>query len=107
MSFEELVKSSVVRTKNYFTVEFGGKSYKFSASKITATAKANIAVAQANGRDWAALWVQLSIRDQDEKQMTTDQVERLPDEVLEKFLEEAIKANGEEQPAKKKSKSKR
>lgn len=106
MSFDELIKGNVARKKNAFTVDFGGKTYKFSASKLSVTGKANVAVAQAKDGDWAAIWVQSSIRDEDGKQMTIQQVEQLPDEILEKFLEEAIKVNGDE-PVKKKSKSKR
>lgn len=96
MSFDDLVKSDYALKEKVFTVSIGEKKYTFKAVQPAYTERLSIEVAKHRGGDFFLELVLKTIVDQDGNRMSEEQAKKLPDEVMAKFVNEAVSILGDE-----------
>lgn len=92
MSFDEIT-SDVQRRKKEVVLKHNGKEFKFFANEITYPQRLGVALEQHKGGDSLTQMIIFSITDEDGKNMTKEQAQKLSDEHAAILFEAASKVN--------------
>lgn len=104
MSFSDLVQSSVAKRSQEVKVPLENGEMVFHANELSVTQRIKLAQVEKSGGDTYGQWIAFSITDQDGKRMSMDQVARLPEEVVVKFMKAVMDVNSSEDNKKKSQK---
>lgn len=101
MSFEELAKSNYAPKTEEVKIKHGDKDFVFTANEISFLQRLNLSGLQSVGGDSYSQLVVYSIKDQDGRHMTLNQVQSLHPDIQEKFFVAAARVNSAEDAKKK------